>query len=190
MPMPITPMTASATSSFAATSPRTREIARSPEGPGMTRLTGMVAAEVGAAPDAVLAKITDVAGLPSWNAAMTRLCEEPAVVEPGAEWVVEFHWMGRTWRSRSRCEVIDRDALRFTHRTQTDDGNASYADWEWTVTGVGDRSKIEVSWELHPATFWRRVLLARMRNRQLAKVEVPASLAELDRVLNGAEAGT
>ena len=156
----------------------------------MTGLNGNVSAEVGAAPEAVFAKITEVAGLPSWNAAMTRVCDEPASLEPGTEWVVEFHWMGRTWRSRSRCSAIDRDALRFAHRTQTDDGNPSYADWEWTVTPAGARSRIEVSWELHPATFWRRALLAKMRNRQLATVEVPASLAALDRVLTGAEAGT
>ena len=156
----------------------------------MTSLKGNASAEVGASPDVVFAKITDVAALPSWNAAMTCVCDEPAALEPGTEWVVEFHWMSRSWRSRSRCSEIDREALRFAHRTQTDDGNPSYADWEWTVTPVGDRSKIDVSWQLHPATFWRRALLAKMRNRQLATVEVPASLAALDRVLTGAEAGT
>jgi uncharacterized protein YndB with AHSA1/START domain len=143
---------------------------------------------VNAASDAVFAEITDVAGLPAWNAAMTRVCEKPASLEPGTEWVVEFHWMGRTWRSRSRCQVIDPASLRFTHRTQTDDGNPSYADWEWTVTPAGDRSTSEVSWELHPSTFWRRVLLAKIRNRQLATVEVPASLSALSAALSPADA--
>lgn len=156
----------------------------------MTELKGNVSTAISADPHTVFARITDVAGLPSWNAAMTRVCDQPAVLEPGAEWVVEFHWMGRTWRSRSRCDLIDRDALRFAHRTQTDDGNASYADWQWSVRPAGDGSKVEVSWELHPATFWRRVLLAKLRNRRLAAVEAPASLAELDRVLSRAEAGT
>lgn len=154
----------------------------------MSVLSGKTTMAVSAAPEAVFAKIIDVAGLPSWNAAMTGVCEMPASLEPGAEWVVEFHWMRRTWRSRSRCQVIDPAALRFTHRTQTDDGNPSYADWEWTVTPAGDHSTIEVSWELRPSTFWRRVLLAKLRNRQLATVEVPASLSALSAALSPADA--
>ncbi|MGH9205822.1 MAG: SRPBCC family protein [Acidimicrobiales bacterium] len=153
----------------------------------MTAINGNAGAEVGAGSEAVFAKITGLGELPSWNAVMTRVCEQPVRLEPGAQWVVEFHVLGRTWRSRSRCEAIDCDGCRFIYRTQTDDGNPSYATWEWTVTPIGARSRVEVSWELHPVTFWRRVLLAKVRNRQLARQEVPASLAALDRVLSGAE---
>ena len=34
--------------------------------------------------------------------------------------------------------------------------------------------------ELHPVTFWRRVLLVRVRSRQLAHTELTHSLAALD----------
>jgi hypothetical protein len=40
-----------------------------------------------------------------------------------------------------------------------------------------------VTWELHPATFWRRVLLVRIRARQLSRTEIPASLAALARAV-------
>jgi hypothetical protein len=43
------------------------------------------------------------------------------------------------------------------------------------------RASTIVPWELHPATFWRRVLLVRIRARQLARNEIPASLAALAR---------
>jgi uncharacterized protein YndB with AHSA1/START domain len=151
----------------------------------MTTIRGTTSAKVDAPADAVFAKITDVAELPSWNAAMTRVCERPEKLGPGAHWVVEFHVLGRTWRSRSLCESLDATERRFTYRSGTDDGNPSYARWQWAVRPSGDASEVEVSWELHPVTFWRRVLLARVRARQLAKQEVNASLVELDRALSG-----
>ena len=153
----------------------------------MTTIRGQATALVEAPPDAVFAKVTDLAALPSWNEAMTAVCELPEHVTPGAEWVVEFHVLGRSWRSRSRCDSIDPTARRFTHRTGTDDGNPSSAEWEWTVAPVAPAesgSRVTVTWTLHPVTFWRRVLLARVRNRQLARREVPTSLAALGRVTN------
>ena len=36
-----------------------------------------------------------------------------------------------------------------------------------------------MTWTLNPQTFWRRVLLGRIRQRQLTKTEVPTSLAAL-----------
>lgn len=152
----------------------------------MTTIRGDVTAELAADAGAVFDTITDIGRLPSWNAVMTRVCDQPATLEAGSEWVVEFHVLGRTWGSRSRCELIDRDGRLFSHRTQTDDGNPSYANWQWVVTPLGDRSEVHVSWELHPATFWRRVLLARVRNRQLARTEVPASLAALEQAVTAA----
>lgn len=150
----------------------------------MTTLTGQTTAVIEASPAAVFCKLTDLAGLPSWNAAMTKMCEVPEILEPGAEWVVEFHVLGRSWRSRSRCEIFDPDARRFVCRSGTDDGNPSHARWEWTVTPEGDASAVEVRWELHPVTFWRRVLLGRIRGRQLGRGEVPNSLSALGRAVS------
>lgn len=152
----------------------------------MPTITGRTETIIDAPCAAVFGRITDVAGLPMWNAAMTRVCERPDVLEAGTEWVVEFHALGRTWRSRSRCEDIDAAKGRFAYRSGTDDGNPSYADWRWTVTPAGTGSRVEVSWDLHPLTFWRRALLVRIRAQQLAKREVSKSLIELGRIVSGA----
>jgi len=132
-----------------------------------------------ASPDAVFATLTDLARLPDWNAAMTSVVEQPSRLEVGAEWVVAFRALGQRWRSRSTVEEIDVPGRRFVYRSGTDDGNPSYARWAWEVTGDAAGSKVTVRWELHPATFWRRVLLVRIRSRQLAHTELPASLAAL-----------
>ena len=63
--------------------------------------------------------------------------------------------------------VTNRDARRFVHRSQSDDGNPSYAIWTWEVTPVDGVSELTVRWEGHPETFWRRVLFSRIRSRQL-----------------------
>ena len=136
-------------------------------------------AVVPATADAVFGTLTDIARLPEWNGAMTSVIEQPDRLETGSEWVVEFHALGQTWRSRSVVEEIDRAGRRFVYRSGTDDGNPSYARWTWEVTDGGGGSRVSVTWELHPATFWRRVLLARIRARQLARTEIPASLAAL-----------
>jgi hypothetical protein len=134
----------------------------------------------------VFAKITDLSALPTWNAAMTRVLVHPERLEPGAEWVVEFHILGRTWRSRSRCEAIDPGARRFTYRTQTDDGNPSHAEWRWEVDEADAGARVRVRFELYPVTFWRRFLLSRVRARQLTRHELPASVVALSRVSTGA----
>ena len=134
---------------------------------------------VAAHPDAVFRTITDIAALPAWNARMTRVLEQPAVLEPGAEWVVEFRALGQTWRSRSTVEELDADRRRFAYRSRTDDGNPSFGSWTWDVAEDPDGSRVTVAAELHPVTFWRRVLLGRIRARQLARTELPASLAAL-----------
>jgi hypothetical protein len=113
------------------------------------------------------------------NANMTRVVEQPPTLTPGAEWVVEFRALGQTWRSRSRVERLDRNALEFSYRSRTDDGNPSYGLWSWKVEPNGDRALVTVGWELYPATFWRRVLLARVRHRQLRRTEVPESMTAL-----------
>lgn len=99
----------------------------------------------------------------------------------GAEWVVEFKAMGQTWLSRSRAETVNREAGRFAYRSMTDDGNPSHADWTWLIEDTSEGTRVTLSWDLHPKTLWRRVLLARIRARQLGK-EIPASPAALERV--------
>ena len=130
-------------------------------------------------PDRVLARLTDIPGLPEWNSAITRVVHVPAVLEPGAEWVVELAAMGQRWQSRSRLEELDVVRRRFAYRSATDDGNPSWARWTWQVDPHPSGSRVEVGWELHPVTFWRRVLLSHVRGRQLARREVPASLDAL-----------
>lgn len=142
-------------------------------------ITGQAIEIVPASTDEVFRRLTDIAALPSWNTRMTRVVAQPDVLRPGAEWVVEFHVLGRTWQSRSTLDELDPAAGRFVHRSRTDDGNPSQATWIWTVTADPAGSRVDVRWELRPVTFWRRVLLGRIRARQLARTEVPASLASL-----------
>jgi hypothetical protein len=70
-------------------------------------------AVVGAQSDSVFALLTDIDRLGEWNSIVTRVLQRPAVLEAGAEWVVEMHAMGQTWASRSRVEEIDPSARRF-----------------------------------------------------------------------------
>jgi uncharacterized protein YndB with AHSA1/START domain len=142
-----------------------------------------VTTAVAVPPEALFDLITDIDRLPEWNASMTAVVERPPSVVPGTEWVVEFAALGQKWRSRSRVENIDRGRRVFAYRSGTDDGNPSYAEWRWQVDEDGPGSRVTVSWDLHPATFWRKVLLSRVRHRQLRRAEVPASLEALGRAL-------
>jgi len=151
--------------------------------------TASTSATVPASPDAVFRTLTDIAGLPAWNRAMTSVIDEPAALEVGAEWVVEFRALGQSWRSRSTVEQLDVVGRRFAYRSRTDDGNPSYARWDWGVTDDPAGSRVTVSWDLHPVTFWRRFLLARIRARQLARTELPASLTALAAATPGTIAG-
>lgn len=142
-------------------------------------VTARAEAVIPAEPDAVFAALTSVDRLPEWNERMTSVVERPDALESGSEWVVEFRVLGRSWRSRSTLETLDRSTRRFMYRSRTDDGNPSYAEWEWTVAADPAGSRVQVSWSLHPVTFWRRMVLVRIRARQLARGELPASLAAL-----------
>lgn len=143
------------------------------------RKTSSTTVALGVPAARVFATITDIGELPRWNSVITRVVEQPQVLEPGAEWVVELHALGQTWRSRSRVEVIDIAARRFAYRSATDDGNPSYAIWRWEVADADPGCEVRVSWDLNPATFWRRHLLVHVRSRQLRRTEVPASLARI-----------
>jgi hypothetical protein len=75
--------------------------------------------------------------------------------------------------------LLDASARRFEYTSRTDDADPSYTLRSWTVSGTERGSRVSVSWELNPKTFWRRVLLVRVRQHQLLKSEVPTSLAAL-----------
>lgn len=145
----------------------------------MSAATATATRTVEAAPDDLFRLITDVARLPEWNSAIRAVVDQPAGLEPGSEWVVELHALGQSWHSRSRVEEVDATRRRFAYRSCTDDGNPSWARWVWEVAADPAGSRVTVTWELHPVTFWRRVLLARIRARQLARSELPGSLAAL-----------
>lgn len=134
---------------------------------------------VAAPPDDVFGLITAPERLPEWNRAIVCVVDAPDELQPGAEWVVQLSALGQSWPSRSTVADIDSQARHFAYRSQTDDGNPSYADWSWQVAEAPGGCEVTVSCALRPATFWRRVLLAKIRGWQLQRQELPASLREL-----------
>jgi hypothetical protein len=90
--------------------------------------------------------------------------------------------MGGTWPSRAQALTVDRAELSFEHRSCSDDGNPSYALWSWQVSPAGHGSRLTVTWAVYPRSFWRKLLIARIRRPLLAD-EVKASLAGMDSYL-------
>jgi hypothetical protein len=147
----------------------------------MKPLEGSVTDRLSAPADELFDLISNVHRLPEWNEHIHHVVEAPkGETQPGDEWVVEIRAMASRWNSRSRIEKVDRDAGLFALRSQTDDGNSSYAKWEWLVTPANGQSEVKVSWRLYPKTFWRRFLLSKIRHRQL-KEEVRGSLRSAER---------
>ncbi len=130
-------------------------------------------------PDDVFRLLTEPRRLPEWNHKIVRFVEAPEQLTTGCQWVVELSALGQTWPSRSTVVELDASMRRFMYRSQTDDGNPSYADWTWEVDHAPDGCAVTVSLGLHPATFWRRVLLVKVRGRQLRRHELPESLSAL-----------
>lgn len=126
-------------------------------------------AHVDASPEAVLRMVTSVARLPEWNPAITEVIEAPERLEPGTVWRVRVHALGQSWVSKSQVIALDTAAGRFAYRSQSDDGNPSYADWEWHVESDGDGSRVTATVDLHPLSFWRKHLLIRIRRPALRK---------------------
>ena len=135
---------------------------------------------VAATADECFATITDLARLPEWNDAITGVIQQPDQLEVGAEWIVEMHALGRRWHSRSVAQTVDPVGRCFAYRSVTDDGNPSYALWTWVVADHPDGALVTVAGELHPHTFWRRVLLVHIRSSQLVRSELVGSLAALE----------
>ena len=90
--------------------------------------------------------------------------------------------MGRSWISCSEVRLINPTERRFAYRSQTDDGNPSYADWEWLIVPSSFGAEVTVSVALVPLTFGRR-LLVHIRQPSLRR-ELRTSLAALERTLS------
>jgi uncharacterized protein YndB with AHSA1/START domain len=149
----------------------------------MKEFHGTATARVDAPPAAVFDLITDIDRLPAWNAAIESVVDNGEPLVAGAEWVVLMHPRHYPrWNSRSRVTTIEPEAMRFVHRSSSDDRNPSYLDWTWVVSPDGDGALVTVSWDAYPRTIGRQLLAAPMRRRALAK-EVPASLAALEAAL-------
>lgn len=133
---------------------------------------------VDAPPDALFARLTDISALPTWNSAIREIVELPETLVPGAQWKVRLHAMGSTWVSKSEVVELDRPGRRFTYRSQSDDGNPSFADWAWAVDPAAPGSNVTVTVDVHPKTFLRKNLLIRLRKPFLRK-EMETSLAKL-----------
>lgn len=126
----------------------------------------------------VFNRLTDPSRLPLWNRAITEAVEAPENLVVGSVWKVRLHVLGQSWISRSQVTILDPAGGIFGYRSQTDDGNPSYADWEWHVAAVQDVSTVTVSVELRPTTFWRKHVLVRIRRPALRR-EMHDSLGAL-----------
>lgn len=150
----------------------------------ITEFHGCETVELTAAAPDVFDLLVDVDRMPEWNAHIDHVIERPdQPLREGVEWVIQMRAMGTRWPSRAHGLTVDRVGLRFEHRSCTDDGNPSYALWSWQVEPSGAGSRLTVTWTAHPRTFWRKLLLARLRRPVLAD-EVRASLAGLDAYLH------
>jgi uncharacterized protein YndB with AHSA1/START domain len=148
--------------------------------------TGTAELSVSSPASDVFGLLTDIDRLPEWNSIIVKVVERPETLSPGAEWVVQLKALGNSWESPSTVEEFDPARFVFSYRSQTDDGNPSYTRWRWTVeAAAGGQSRVTVSWDLHPQTFWRRALLVRVRGRQLQR-EVPVSINSLASALREA----
>lgn len=135
-------------------------------------------AVIESAPDEVFHAITDIERLPDWNLEIPRVVQVPSVLAPGAGWIVEIHAMRTHWNSRSRVVELDAQRGVFAYRSQSDDGNPSYADWRWEVMGDGAVTRLQVKVEAHPQTFLRKHFISRVRRRSLERA-MRQSLASL-----------
>jgi uncharacterized protein YndB with AHSA1/START domain len=146
----------------------------------LNEFVGKASQHIEAPADEVFRYITDLDRLPEWNANIPAIVERAnGPLAKDVEWVVRINALGTHWHSRSRVVTYDPDCYRFEHFTQSDDGNPSYANWRWQVTPSGDgTSRLDVSYDVHPRTFWRRALFAKIRRHQLPE-EVSTSLATI-----------
>lgn len=129
-------------------------------------------------PGDVFRTVTDVGRLPEWNTAITEVVERPDELREGSLWKVRVHALGQSWVSKSTLTELNPEAGRFAYRSQSDDGNPSFADWAWRIEPDGAGSKVTVTVDLNPQTFWRKHLLIKLRRPALRK-EMQESLVAL-----------
>jgi uncharacterized protein YndB with AHSA1/START domain len=146
---------------------------------------GAVTFHLSAAPNTVFDFITDVDRLPQWNAQIPRVIKSADTLAEGSEWVIVQRGLGPgvQWSSRAQVIELNRATRRFVYRSRSDGPNPSFAMWTWDVAPAGIGSTVMVSWQLNPKTFWRKVLAAGVRHRQL-KREVRASLQTMSRLID------
>jgi uncharacterized protein YndB with AHSA1/START domain len=133
---------------------------------------------ISATPEKVFCLVTDPLRLPLWNRAIVELTDGPACLEPGSIWKVRMHALGRSWVSKSQVATLDPASGHFSYRSQSDDGNPSFADWDWQIEPDDDGSRVTVGVDLNPATFWRKRFLVHLRRPALRK-EITESLESL-----------
>jgi hypothetical protein len=132
----------------------------------------------------VFGYLIDVSKLPEWNQAITDVVEAPNRLAPGTTWKVGIHALGKSWVSKSQVSELDPATRRFSYRSQSDDGNPSYADWAWQVDSDDEHgSTVSVTVDLEPMTFWRKHLLVKIRRPALRR-EMHASLNALNTALH------
>jgi len=130
------------------------------------------------AADLVFRYLTDLSSLPEWNGAISDVVDVPDRLVPGAIWRVRLHALRQSWVSRSEVSELDPANRRFSYRSQSDDGNPSYADWVWQVEPDGAGSTVSATVDLNPVTFWRRHLLIKLRRPGLRN-EMHRSIEQL-----------
>lgn len=147
----------------------------------LTEFRGRATAVIDATPNEVFAAITAIDRLPEWNTCIAEVLKAPGnALAEGVEWTVQMA-ISRPpakWPSRSRLLTYDPAELVFEHISQSDDGNPTYVHWRWSVAPNPGGARITVEWTGHPKTFWRRLLFARIRRKQL-QAEASASLHAL-----------
>lgn len=136
-------------------------------------------ARIRSAPADVFRTVTDLERLPAWNKAIVEVLELPDELREGSLWKVRVRAMGQSWVSKSTLTALDPESSRFAYRSQSDDGNPSFADWAWHVEPDGDASRVTVTVDLNPQTFWRKNLLIKIRRPGLRR-EMQESLAALE----------
>lgn len=139
-------------------------------------------ASIKSAPADVFRTVTDIKRLPEWNKGIVEIVEVPDQLHAGSIWKVRVRAMGQSWVSKSTLTELNPESGRFAYRSQSDDGNASFADWEWHIEPDGVGSRVTVAVDLNPLTFWRKNLLIKIRRTGLRK-EMQASLAALQSAL-------
>lgn len=130
----------------------------------------------------VFRTVTDIGRLPQWNKGIVEVVECPDELQDGSLWKVRVRALGQSWVSKSTLIEMDPESGRFAYRSQSDDGNPSFADWVWHIEQEGVGSRVTVTVDLNPLTFWRRNLLIKLRRTGLRK-EMHESLAALQSVV-------